>query len=163
MASVVGPLAFAKITLHAAKFPEHSVFGILLGTSSVDVSDAVPVMHNVLPLSSIVEASLEQITIYASMIEKRIVGIYVANQLLDDTSVSALTALIASSVNRLSGGDSVLATLKGDVWSTYAKLQKLVDNDQQTILVDFDNHLDDVSCDWIQNAKIRSAFEKTVA
>ncbi|KAI9334910.1 hypothetical protein BDR26DRAFT_920670 [Obelidium mucronatum] len=107
-ASTITPPAYAKLILHAAKYPSVSVFGVLLGPSSGSITDAVPVVHDFVALSSFLEAALEQIKIHAARTQTRIVGLYVANQLLEDVSVGPLAAKVGLEVDKLAGGNSVL-------------------------------------------------------
>ncbi|KAJ3383851.1 hypothetical protein HDU84_003373 [Entophlyctis sp. JEL0112] len=101
-------VALAKMALHAAKFPALSVLGVLLSpSSSADIADAVPVIHDLLPLASVLQAALQQIQIYSSRSNYKIVGVYVANQSLDDISIKPLTAAFANAVSKISGGDPI--------------------------------------------------------
>ncbi|KAJ3199526.1 hypothetical protein HDU82_000342 [Entophlyctis luteolus] len=105
-------VALAKMALHAAKFPALSVLGVLLSpSSSADIADAVPVIHDVLPLASVLQAALQQIQIYSSRSNYKIVGVYVANQSLDDISIKPLTAAFANAVSKISGGDPVILVI----------------------------------------------------
>ncbi|KAJ3073845.1 ER membrane protein complex subunit 8 [Podochytrium sp. JEL0797] len=112
--SKISATAHAKLVLHAAKYPSLSVFGILLGTSAAHITDAVPVQHDFVALSSILEASLDQIKIHAARTQTRIIGCYTANARLEDMSVSRLTAHMAHEVDKLAGGNSVLVVLDND-------------------------------------------------
>ncbi|KAJ3290176.1 ER membrane protein complex subunit 8 [Rhizoclosmatium sp. JEL0117] len=111
VASTITPTAYAKVILHAAKFPSLSVFGVLLGSDSAHITDAVPIMHDFVALTSFLEAALEQTKIHAARTQTRIVGIYVANQLLEDVSVSPLAAKLGLEVDKLAGGNSVLLVI----------------------------------------------------
>ena len=67
MAVVVGPQAYIKIVLHAAKYPHCSVNGVLLADlrkkdgRSVVIVDAVPFFHQALALAPMLEVALTQV------------------------------------------------------------------------------------------------------
>ena len=69
------PLPLLKILLHAAKFPQSSINGVLLGSAdasgSVTVSEVVPLFHITSTLAAPVEVALAQV-------ERLICGILVA-------------------------------------------------------------------------------------
>lgn len=73
-----GPLL--KVLAHAAKFPSHSVNGVLLGSvgaNGVEVHDAVPLCHTTLALAPALEIGLAQVEAYTSISgSTEIVGYY---------------------------------------------------------------------------------------
>jgi ER membrane protein complex subunit 8/9 len=60
-------LAYAKLILHALKYPHQSVNGVLLGSSSapdtVQVVDAVPLQHHWTSLSPMMEIGLGMVRV----------------------------------------------------------------------------------------------------
>ncbi len=66
-----GPLL--KVLAHAAKFPSHSVNGVLLGSvgaNGVEVHDAVPLCHTTLALAPALEIGLAQVRTVAGISER---------------------------------------------------------------------------------------------
>ncbi|UJR23200.1 hypothetical protein I4U23_026219 [Adineta vaga] len=94
--SEINTLAFTKMFLHLAKYPELAVNGILLSerTSStnddVDSSsylhfvDCIPLFHGILSLSPMLEVALSQIDAYCSTRNLMIAGYYHANENYSD-------------------------------------------------------------------------------
>ncbi len=63
MSHIVSTEAYAKIMLHALKFPARPVFGIVLGREegkNLYVCDAIPLFHNY-PLAPMLEISMMQV------------------------------------------------------------------------------------------------------
>lgn len=101
--SEINSLAYVKMFLHLAKYPELSVNGVLLSERSnassdeVDSSsylhfvDCIPLFHGVLSLSPMLEIALTQIDAYCSTRNLSIAGYYHANENYEDTNPS-LTA-----------------------------------------------------------------------
>ena len=63
-AYTIGPDAYYKIFFHAAKHPHKSVNGVLLGikehpSSTVEIIDAVPLLHHWTSLSPMMEIGLD--------------------------------------------------------------------------------------------------------
>ncbi|KAJ3009019.1 UNVERIFIED_CONTAM: ER membrane protein complex subunit 8 [Siphonaria sp. JEL0065] len=110
-ASTITSQAYAKLILHAAKYPSLSVFGVLLGPTAGSITDVVPVTHDFVALSSFLEAALEQVKIHAARSQKRIIGLYIANQLLEDVSVGPLAGKVGAEIDTLAGGNSVLLVI----------------------------------------------------
>ncbi|KAI8807375.1 hypothetical protein BJ742DRAFT_773113 [Cladochytrium replicatum] len=181
----LGQKAYAKIVLHAAKYSVVSVAGLLLGTKDgaghLTVDDAVPLFHNVLPLSPMLEVALQQVDVYCKQTDCSIVGYYFAHELLTDTSITPFTAKVASKIDDALGGDSLLLvinnkelssdkvavlpySLESGSWKVQPsssldvsdiavkKVGELVKHKAYEKLVDFDNHLDDIKCNWLNPA-----------
>ncbi|CAF2463781.1 unnamed protein product [Rotaria sp. Silwood2] len=96
--SEINALAFVKMFLHLAKYPELAVNGVLLSTRTestneeVDSSsylhfvDCIPLFHGVLSLSPMLEIALSQIDAYCSTRNLTIAGYYHANEHYSDTN-----------------------------------------------------------------------------
>ncbi|KAJ1533158.1 hypothetical protein HK096_005601 [Nowakowskiella sp. JEL0078] len=98
--------SYAKIVLHCAKYPLVSVNGLLLGNLSGSillVEDAVPLFHNVLPLSPMLEIALQQVDVYAKQTGQKIIGSYSASELLTDVEPSPMTIKLAQKLDENSG------------------------------------------------------------
>ncbi|XP_041092860.1 ER membrane protein complex subunit 9 [Polyodon spathula] len=102
-------LAFVKLLLHASRFPHCAVNGVLLsecsegdaaapGGGCVCVSDCVPLFHSRLSLSAMTEVALQQIDIWCSRKQQRIVGYYHANASLTDNSPSTVALKIGDKI-----------------------------------------------------------------
>ena len=116
--STTAPVAYAKAVLHTKKHATQPVMGFLLGRrlqgggDAVFVADAVPVMHSgfsVMP-SSVIDAAHDQCSASGKTQGLTVVGLYAANERLNDNSVSDHTkALVKFLVSKLpSGGCMVL-------------------------------------------------------
>ncbi len=96
--------AYAKMLLHAAKFPHASVSGLLLGPSEdrLSVSDAVPLFHQAQGLSPMVEVALAQVEAACGAGRGggglAIRGYYHANENFRDSSVDVFSQRVADKV-----------------------------------------------------------------
>lgn len=79
------PLAYALPLLHAAAHPESDVAGLLLGpstpagsTDSVEVTEALPVLHRYASLSPTMELGIDMARAYGEKKGLRVVGYYEA-------------------------------------------------------------------------------------
>lgn len=65
---IVSPKAYGKIVYHCAKYPHRAVNGVILGTFSKKdnctmVQDTIPLFHNDLDLSIMLEVALSQVSL----------------------------------------------------------------------------------------------------
>ncbi|KAJ3126672.1 ER membrane protein complex subunit 8 [Nowakowskiella sp. JEL0407] len=177
--------AHLKMLLHCAKYSTLSVCGLLLGKSvgeNVVVDDVVPLFHNYLNLAPMLEVALQQTDIYAKLSGQKIIGVYAANESTTETAPSASIVKIAQRIestnstsllvmvdneNILSASPFKPFTVQSGTLKPIPK-EKLVSKDLSTNfleliksqtyskLVDFDNHLDNVSLNWLENPQINS-------
>ena len=92
--------AYGKAFLHAFKFPSQPVSGLLLGKraqedgGSLFISDAVPLFHTsaLSCPNAMLDVALAQCHAVAKTRGLQLVGVYVANELATDNSVSAATS-----------------------------------------------------------------------
>ncbi|CAG0916591.1 unnamed protein product [Notodromas monacha] len=73
------PAAVAKTYLHAAKYPNHPLNGVLLASETEDgllVKDAIPFFHSQLELTPMLEIALCQIDAYCKANDLQIAGYY---------------------------------------------------------------------------------------
>lgn len=74
----LSPLAYLKLILHSAKYPSSRTIGLLIGRAlpaespsasiNVELSDAIPLIHNWGDLSPITEAALQLVSIFAALV-----------------------------------------------------------------------------------------------
>jgi hypothetical protein len=115
-AASCSPAAYCTAAMHALKHPTQPVFGFLLGrrvtgdgaasSSAAAFADAaVPIMHTEVasaphPVTSI---ALKQVVAVCRSTGRRVVGLYVANERLDDVTLhDHTTALIVHVANEIS-------------------------------------------------------------
>ncbi|KAF0305245.1 ER membrane protein complex subunit 8 [Amphibalanus amphitrite] len=170
--------AYCKVILHAAKYPHEAVNGILVskakdleGSNDVVFVDAIPLFHMALGLTPMTEVALEQIESYCSSNGLKITGYYQANEHYKNTNPNfvanricekiserfgqvhlamvdnrRLSLDMASSAIVMKNRDKASVALESD--STCVAASCLLQNRAYRLLVDFDNHLDNVSADW---------------
>ncbi|KAJ3786735.1 hypothetical protein GGU10DRAFT_350850 [Lentinula aff. detonsa] len=193
----VGELAYLKIFFHAAKHPHLQVNGVLLGkkvSETVEIIDAVPLLHHWTSLSPMMEIGLDLARRHAESLELQLVGYYQACERLDDTALAPVGERVASKVKEgfthavalVIDGDKIgspdnaalipyLAQSPSSSWRPYsdagtavpfssgssfslsppdlpARAVSLVRDQQlQRKFGDFDDHLEDVTIDWLRN------------
>ena len=70
----ISSLAYAKIILHAARYPHAAINGVLLANKDdiknkiICVVDAIPLFHSFLTLAPMLEAALYQVIIFNILI-----------------------------------------------------------------------------------------------
>lgn len=67
----VSPQAYFKLFFHAAKHPQSSVNGVLLGkeaAGTINIVDAVPLLHHWTSLSPMMEIGLDLVSSFRSRI-----------------------------------------------------------------------------------------------
>ncbi|KAG8963695.1 hypothetical protein FRC03_002667 [Tulasnella sp. 419] len=85
--------AYLKLLLHASKHPHASVNGVLLGRQDPSsgqnwiVCDAIPLLHRWTNLSPMMEVGLDLASIHAKNENLKIVGIYIAQENIQDQSI----------------------------------------------------------------------------
>lgn len=78
----VAPTAAVKLQLHAAKYPESAVVGLLLGEEQGQgfvISDAAPLFHHEAPLAPLAEVGCAMADAWATPRGLQIVGLYAAS------------------------------------------------------------------------------------
>ncbi|KAF9474161.1 UPF0172-domain-containing protein [Pholiota conissans] len=99
----IAPEAYYKIYFHAAKHPHTPVNGVLLGTrdastSTVTISDSVPLLHHWTSLSPMMEIGLDLAKQFAESSGLCVVGYYQASERVDDTSLAPVGERVAGSI-----------------------------------------------------------------
>ncbi|XP_069796837.1 ER membrane protein complex subunit 9-like isoform X3 [Narcine bancroftii] len=105
--------AYVKMHLHAAKHPSRAVNGLLVAEKAAEgggdcllLTDCVPLFHNGLALSVMLEVALNQVDLWSATNNQVIAGYYQANSQLLDRSPNLIAVKI---------GDRVAEHLKGAV------------------------------------------------
>ncbi|KAJ8082460.1 hypothetical protein PM082_008315 [Marasmius tenuissimus] len=189
----IHPPAYFKIFFHAAKHPHRQVNGVLLGSKNgetVEITDAVPLLHHWTSLSPMMEIGLDLAGRHAESSGLQLVGYYQASERLDDTALAPVGEKVASKIKesfkdavafvidgpRLGSENPALipyVTQSSSTWrpanessapftsnSSFklssdglpTRAAELVrDNHAQEIFGDFDDHLEDVTIDWLGN------------
>ncbi|KAF5180253.1 ER membrane protein complex subunit 8/9-like protein [Thalictrum thalictroides] len=139
----IGQNAYIKSVLHAIKHKTSAVNGILLGRllkdEVIEISDAIPLSHSQIGLLPTLEIALIQ---------------------LDNTKLEALskgkdrnpvvqlyTRDLSKSWKQAGSGGSAILTLKEP--SANLVLLDHISSENWQAVVDFDDHLDDISKDWL--------------
>ncbi|KAF8716018.1 hypothetical protein AX14_012501 [Amanita brunnescens Koide BX004] len=184
--------AYIKIFFHAAKHPQRSVNGVLLGKAEaggVIIEDAVPLLHHWTSLSPMMEIGLDLAEQYADSQGLKLVGYYQACERLDDAALAPVGEKVAEQIK--AGFDKAIAFVidgallgtskpalipyvsSGASWRphpetstafTLNSLFKLASADIPSRAAqwvqtdhlhqafgDFDDHLEDVTIDWLRN------------
>ncbi|KAL1925813.1 uncharacterized protein VTP21DRAFT_696 [Calcarisporiella thermophila] len=172
--------AYLKPLLHALKHPSHAVVGLLLAREQ-KIVDAIPVLHFWSDLSGTLEMALQQVDIYAAENDMQIAGLYVANPALSDrtlptSAVRVLDRIRQNNQNaigfvidneKLSSDENALIPylykdgqfrhVPFDSAFHIDKLPSLTQarrDHRHKRIVDFDEHLEDVSLDWLKNGEV---------
>eukprot|EP00740_Mantoniella_antarctica_P023596 CAMPEP_0198702456 /NCGR_PEP_ID=MMETSP1468-20131203/388771_1 /TAXON_ID=1461545 /ORGANISM="Mantoniella sp, Strain CCMP1436" /LENGTH=221 /DNA_ID=CAMNT_0044460995 /DNA_START=28 /DNA_END=693 /DNA_ORIENTATION=- len=211
--------AYVKLVLHALKFPFRNVNGVLVGRvagdNTVEVLDAIPMLHSSLDVTPNVEMALEQAAAHAALTPDptdsaktlTLVGYYHANELKADDRFGKNAGKIADavangvdqgkacallidparlglamqeSVTPSTGGTGApvvtLLVRKGVGWERAAdqagelavrgngctKAVSCYQDGMAAKLVDFDDHLDDLTKDW-RNLHLDDAIAQSLA
>ncbi|XP_028392226.1 ER membrane protein complex subunit 8-like [Dendronephthya gigantea] len=147
--------------------------------NKIDVLDAVPLFHLSLGLAPMMEVALIQVDAYCKSNKLQVVGYYQANQSLDNNSPDVYAYKIAEKLQENFSSAFILMVdnkkmgfecevqacklyhLQENKWKYNEKDLCLADDETLNIvsqlmigkaypsLVDFDNHLDDLSLDWL--------------
>ncbi|KAI9313103.1 hypothetical protein BX666DRAFT_1865025 [Dichotomocladium elegans] len=186
----VGPYAFALPLLHAAKYPDALVCGVLLGQiktdGSMEITTGIPFFHHWTSLTPMLEVALQQVMGAAKERKLKVLGWYQANTNLKDATIHESAIRVADAIKRNSGQAIVLIVrsistlyarsiifappyifhekdwrpVKGaftkdssvvlSYEETYPKVRGMFSSAQYQRLVDFDDHLEDVSKSWLE-------------
>lgn len=108
--------AYTKAILHCLKYPTQPVSGLLVGkrigsgaSTSIFVADAVPVTHTQIATSPspVLEIVLLQVLAVARTKGQSVVGVYVANEIADDVSISDHTLRVLRHVAEKAGSPPI--------------------------------------------------------
>jgi len=105
----ISSLALGKIVLHAARYSHLAVNGVLLGTAEGrDITDAVPLFHNALSLTPMLDVALTQIEERFCKKDLKIVGYYQANENIRDAEPDFIATKICEKIAENSGNACLL-------------------------------------------------------
>ncbi|XP_048218739.1 ER membrane protein complex subunit 9 isoform X1 [Perognathus longimembris pacificus] len=95
--------AYAKMSLHAARYPHAAVNGLLLAPAPrarecLCLTDCVPLFHGQLALSVMLEVALHQVDVWGAQAGLVVAGYYHANAALGDRSPGSLALKIAGRI-----------------------------------------------------------------
>ncbi|KAH6912876.1 hypothetical protein BKA70DRAFT_1265342 [Coprinopsis sp. MPI-PUGE-AT-0042] len=192
--------AYVKVYFHAAKHPHQTINGVLVGKQSsdgtIEVQDAIPLLHHWTNLSPMMEIGLDLAEQYATDAGSKLVGYYQAKASIGDISLGPVGEAIAQRLQS-KFADAFAVTLDGEdfgssspaliVWTSEATQWKRVtqpepfsqsssiqldkadlpekaasyvkDKDLHMDFGDFDDHLENVSIDWIHNQSCMQAVQ----
>ncbi|KAG8833796.1 hypothetical protein FRC18_003064 [Serendipita sp. 400] len=178
---VLSHRAYLSILLHTAKYPHQTVNGVLLASSTtggeVIVEQAVPLLHHWTSLSPMMEIGIELASTYAADAGLSIVAYYQANptihthgfgpvgdriltklrQTAPDTvgflvHLDELSSKSSAEVPALITNPAAHVTLNNKR-SPIRALELIASGLQSTSFADFDDHLENVQLDWLNNAE----------
>jgi len=201
--------AFSKIILHATKYPQHGINGVLLkktisghGDSSSSAvhsdkelvfCDSIPLLHMSRYVTPTMEIGLAQVEQHCKRMNFEIAGYYQANQNLNDNSpdfvchriVDKLAEVNPNIIIVMVNNDQLDSNLdcapftlyhysdgKFKVKDTKIKLQPdqmgalssvsaLIQAKVYRNLVDFDNHLDDITLNYWLNPDVSESIQQS--
>ncbi|CAH8611834.1 unnamed protein product [Heterobilharzia americana] len=175
----IGELPFLKMILHAAKHPETSVNGILLTDRSNDskiiIADYIPLFHSVLNLAPMLETALYHVDSYCAAKGLQICGYFQANEHVSCNTPTNIALKIGEKIAEKCGNvcllifrNDALHRLSGNYFTSYCKsdwkwsetkytfnpdasrkLEEVLNSKVHHKIVDFDDHLNDVNCDFL--------------
>ncbi|RUP21998.1 hypothetical protein BC936DRAFT_139131 [Jimgerdemannia flammicorona] len=103
----VAARAYALPILHAAKYPFAEVSGVLLAKKlasndepTIMIVDAVPLFHQWIALTPMLEVALSLIELYAAENNLQIIGYYHANEALTDHTLTSTATRIADKLRQ---------------------------------------------------------------
>ncbi|VDN07096.1 unnamed protein product [Thelazia callipaeda] len=95
-------LSYAKMILHAYKYPHRAVVGLLIGKSKnsneIICTDSLPVLHESASLSMALEAALIFTDNYCSKHDSTIAGLYFCNESISDSNLDQFAVRIAEKI-----------------------------------------------------------------
>ncbi|KAL7748856.1 hypothetical protein RI367_005769 [Sorochytrium milnesiophthora] len=199
----ITPMAYAKMVAHVARYPDHSVNGILISSadspsSPLIIQDAIPILHLSLFAFPSMETALELARQYCLANAKTVVGYYQANRQADDTSLGLVGELLAKKLAQTWGNRGLALvfdaakfrkekvalavlpyTFSEPEWKQHSDIASVIvptTTPEQLHKVlpsmlpqwaqrifDFDDHYEDISLDWLQNAQLTAKIDKAFA
>ena len=108
--------AYSKIILHAAKYPHCAVNGVLLAKSpakgqkiaKLSLIDAIPLFHQNLGLTPMIEVALTQIEAHASGVGMTIAGKFITTKKSQNHEIRILKFLFFEKIRQIEGISALL-------------------------------------------------------
>uniref|UniRef100_A0A162ADU1 Uncharacterized protein n=1 Tax=Daucus carota subsp. sativus TaxID=79200 RepID=A0A162ADU1_DAUCS len=148
----IGQNAYIKLILHSLKHSSSAVNGVLLGrvsgdaNSVVEISDSVPLFHSQIGLLPPLEIALLMAALL--LLDNKKLGALSKGK--DRSPVMQLYTRDASRTWKFIGSDgSSQLALKEP--SANVVLQDYISTGKAENITDFDDHLDDISKDWLNS------------
>ncbi|KAJ1330077.1 hypothetical protein BSLG_009749 [Batrachochytrium salamandrivorans] len=150
--------AYSKILLHSAKYSMDPVYGVLLGTrdkegssaTAVVVTDAVPMFHSHWIMSPPLQFGMEQCDGAASQIDTHLDGGSVLLQ-LDVSRIKKQTFSLVPLARQAGAWKQLKGTPVTNNEDCHSNAMGLVKSNLYEKLYDLENHLEDISLDWLSN------------
>jgi len=169
--------AYVGILLHTARHASESVNGVLLGSAwqdEISVQRTIPLLHHWTSLSPMMEIGLDLATTYASQAGLQVVGYYQASPHLQDASLGPVGEKLLVKLRQTVPGAVALQVFLDQLTSkstadapgvsvvpsgqvtlesnkSPARATELIASGLQTKYADFDDHLENVALDWLNN------------
>ncbi|KAJ7781768.1 hypothetical protein DFH07DRAFT_791439 [Mycena maculata] len=189
----ISATAYYKVFFHAAKHPQSSVNGVLLGkeepSGKINIVDAIPLLHHWTSLSPMMEIGLDLAGRHAESAGLNLVGYYQACERVDDTALAPVGERVAGKVKdgfkdaiafvidgeKIGSGEVALIPYvsQGTVWRPFSSgtsafspgsnfqlsspdlprraISLVREQGRHKTFGDFDDHLEDVTIDWLRN------------
>ncbi|VDD74915.1 unnamed protein product [Mesocestoides corti] len=153
-------MPFAKMIVHASKYPHAAVNGILLGEGGgngvLTIHECIPLFHGCLTLTPMLEVALYQIEAYSDTKNLKILKIgdkildncecaciiIVKNDRIKSLSVDCLSVYFNHDGKWRESNSIKLDSSAADFLKPHLNTQSISE------FADFDNHLDDILMDW---------------
>ncbi|KAF7365047.1 MPN domain-containing protein [Mycena venus] len=190
----VSTQAYLKIFFHAAKHPQSSVNGVLVGkeepSGTISIMDAIPLLHHWTSLSPMMSIGLDLAGRHAESMGLNLVGYYQACERVNDTALAPVGERVAEKLKdgfknavalvidgeKLGSGEPALIPYisQGPTWRPYTgepaafgagsifqlsspdlprrAISLVREQDLHQKFGDFDDHLEDVTIDWLRNS-----------
>ncbi|CAL8075924.1 unnamed protein product [Calicophoron daubneyi] len=170
-----------KMILHAAKYPDVGVNGLLLckrqDALKINIIDYIPLLHSPLNLAPMLEVALYQVESYCNSEGLRMCGYFQANEHVEDNTPTPFACKIADKLNDKCG-PACLVMLRNDrlqhketdcfvvytvnqgkwqpsksfvVPDVAPQLEASLSSKIHRSICDFDDHLNDVRCDYLNS------------
>uniref|UniRef100_A0A095AT68 ER membrane protein complex subunit 8/9-like protein n=1 Tax=Schistosoma haematobium TaxID=6185 RepID=A0A095AT68_SCHHA len=162
----IGELAFLKMVLHAAKHPESSVNGILLSDQNCDsqiiITDYIPLFHSVINLTPMLETALYHVSQNSCLSKLNdsptSIACKIGEKLAEKCGNVCLLTFKNDALHRLTGNYFTVFCKSDWKWNdtkytfnpnVNKKLKEILHLKVHRQIVDFDDHLNDVNCDFL--------------
>lgn len=168
-------LAFAKMAMHAMKYPHYTCCGFLLSPSQKDddqeteIVDCVPITHTSHHLVPFIEIARNSTNAYVKDKNLSVVGYYYTD-LPNDTFIQCVIDICPDALSCVvsfdDGGTPQVDTRRRKTSlecniEHHGSIKKILYNRYKKFreVIDFDDHFDDISLDWT-NSKLNDFISR---